>query len=148
MTSFYYFTCLPRREHIRNRQPHGIWLWKIYSPHLPRTPDDGDIICILVSVGTDVITPQRRFACAAQAARAPQGSPQVFRGPWGSIFKPPCSHRAPKCRFRGSGWRRSLRTVLFITSWGCPSSRRAWFAHTWGMYRKCRLFSCQCTKLQ
>ena len=47
----------------------------LYSSYLPRTPDDGDIIYILVSVGTDVITPQRRFT------RAPQGSPQVFRRP-------------------------------------------------------------------
>lgn len=58
---------------------HGIWLWKIYSPHLPRTPGDGDIP---VSAGAAVITPQRRFT------RAPQSSPQVFRRPWGSIFNP------------------------------------------------------------
>ena len=41
-----------------------------------------------VSAGAAVITPQRR------SDRAPQGSPLVFRRPWGSIFKPPRSRRA------------------------------------------------------
>ena len=53
----------------------------------------------LVSAGAAVITPQRRFT------RAPQGSPQVFRRPGGRIFKPPCSHRAPKCHLRVPGLR-------------------------------------------
>ena len=91
------------------------------SSHLPRPLTMGTQ---QVSAGAAVITPQHR------SYRVPQGSPQVFGGPWGSIFKPPCSHRAKSATILL--WnRRSLRSSAFITSLTAPSSRRFIFAHTW-----------------
>lgn len=70
-----------------------------FSPYLPRTPDDGNIICILVSVGADVITPQRRFT------RAPQGSPSLWEAVRKYHYSP---MQSPRPEMPLSGFRLAL----------------------------------------
>ena len=93
---------------------HGIWLWKICSPYLPRTPDDGDISGL------------RWRGCHNSAASfysCTAGFPQVFRRPWESIFKLPCSPRS--------------EAALFITSLTAPSSRCSTLTCTRVIYLLC-----------
>jgi len=89
-----------------------------------------------VSAGAAVITPQHRLY------RVPQGSPQVFGGPWGSIFKPPRPHRAGCATIRVTETLIAPKQLVNHLL-AAPSSRRPALAHARVMYLFCRVFSCQ-----
>lgn len=80
----------------------------VYARHICHAPLTMGIFP--VSAGAAVITPQRRFT------RAPQGSPKSLGGREEVSLSPHAVIAPRTAAFGDSGWRRSLGTVLFITS--------------------------------